>query len=850
MPGGGPAASGDGPVEAERPPLDLRLAVPAVAVWGGAALAGRWGPSAAVLIAAAVVGGIAPLVGGALLVAERGRSGAGRRAWLAVAVAAVAGLAAGVFVAGAGGQDGRSGMLAQLAAARATVGVELVVTDDPRPIGGGLAGPAGGPGNVAVPARLVELATSQRAAGTRVAASSAAPARATAGATANTAANAAGAAIGTASGGLVARLDVPVLVLAPGDGWSGLLPSTRVAVDARLEPPRPGDQVGAVLFVRGPPRPVAGPVWYQRAAGRLRADLRAAAGVLPQPARGLFPGLVDGDVSGLDPGLRADFRAAGLTHLTAVSGGNVVILTGALLAALRRTRIGVRSRALWAAATIVGFVVIARPSASVLRAGAMGLLAAVATGTGRRASVLPALSATVAVLVLAYPRLALSAGFALSVLATAGIVIVAPGWRDRLARRLPPRLHWLADGAAVAAAAQLACTPVIAWIGGGVSLVAIPANVAAAVAVAPVTVLGVVALAVGPVSGGLARLAAWLAGWPCRWLVLVARTAADVPGATVRWPGGPLGALAALAALPAALATLRRPRGRRVCAAAAAGLLLARCVLVGRLAGWPPPGWLLVACDVGQGDALVLAAGPGAGVLIDAGPDPGALTACLDDLGIRRLPVVLLTHLHADHVDGLSSVLGHLPVGEVLVGPLHEPADRWAALRAEAEAAGVPLVEVGAGASRAVGPVTVQVIGPVRPLRGTDSDPNNNSLVAVARAGGLTILLAGDAEHAEQRQLLTAGAVAAAAPRIDVLKVAHHGSASQEAGLLGASGARTALISVGAGNQYGHPAPVTLAALTAAGIPYARTDTDGATAVVAAPAGVPALVARRQHRDA
>ncbi|WP_198536044.1 ComEC/Rec2 family competence protein, partial [Pseudofrankia saprophytica] len=488
---------------------------------------------AAALVAAAVVGGIAPLVGGVLLLVERGRPGSAHRGWRAVAVAVVAGLAVGIFVAGVGGQDSRSGVLAQLAAARATVGVELVVSDDPHPIGGGPAGVAGERGNVAVPARLVLLATSQRAAGPGATAASAG-----AGVRAGTASSAPAVGARAAPGGLVARLDVPVLVLAPGDGWRGLLPSTRVAVDARLEPPEPGGEIGAVLFVHGPSRLVAGPVWYQRVAGRLRADLRAAATVLPQPVRGLFPGLVDGDVSELDPGLRADFRAAGLTHLTAVSGGNVVIITGAVLAALRRTRVGVRSRALWAAATIVGFVVVARPSASVLRAGAMGLLGAVATGTGRRAAVLPALAATVAVLVLAYPSLSLSAGFALSVLATAGIVIVAPGWRDRLARRLPARLRWLADGAAVAAAAQLACTPVIAWISGGVSLVAIPANVAAAVAVAPVTVLGVVALAVGPVSGELARLAAWLAGWPCRWLVLVARAAADVPAATLSWPGG------------------------------------------------------------------------------------------------------------------------------------------------------------------------------------------------------------------------------------------------------------------------------------------------------------------------
>ncbi|MBL7500131.1 ComEC/Rec2 family competence protein [Frankia sp. CN7] len=736
----------------------------------------------------------------------------GRTTAAAVLVATVAGLSAGVFVAGVGGQDLRSGVLAQLAARAATVDAELVVTDDPRPIAGRPGSPAG---RVAVPARLVRVSAARGATGSG------------------------------AAGGVAARLDVPVLVLAGGDGWPRLLPSTRVAVTARLVAPRPGDQIGALLLVRGPPRLTRGPVWYQRVAGVLRADLRAAATVLPQPVQGLLPALIDGDVSGLDPQLRDDFRAAGLTHLTAVSGGNVAILTGAVLAALRRTRVGLRSRALWAAGTIIAFAVVARPSASVLRAGAMGLLGALATGTGRGSAVLPALSATVSALVLAQPELALSAGFALSVLATAGIVVLAPGWRDRLARRLPERLGWLADGAAVAAAAQVACLPVVAWIGGGVSLVAIPANIAAAVVVAPVTVLGVIALAAGPVSGEVARLAAWLAGWPCRWLVLVARTAAGVPGGHLRWPGGPLGALAALAALPAGYAVARRPRGRRVCAAALTGLLVARCALVGRLAPWPPPGWVLVACDVGQGDALVLAAGPSAGVLVDAGPDPAALAACLRQLGIRQLPVVLLTHLHADHVDGLSGVLGDLPVGEILVGALHEPADRWAALQAEAAEADVPVTRTAAGDGRVVGPVDLAIVGPVRPLAGTDSDPNNNSLLTIARTGGLTILLTGDAEDIEQRQLLRAG-VLAPYP-VDVLKVAHHGSASQEPGMLGESGAQVALISVGAGNSYGHPAPATLAALDAAGIPYARTDLDGAAAVVPTAEGAPALVARRSR---
>ncbi|MBL7492091.1 ComEC/Rec2 family competence protein [Frankia sp. AgB1.9] len=572
-------------------------------------MADRWVPSPAGLVAVAGVGGLAALLGTVLWAREHARTGFGadarrrdpgvatspeprdgsRRATLAVAVTAA--VAAGVFVAGVGGQDRRAGVLAQLASRSATISAELVVTDDPRPSARSAAGSVGGTRTILVPARIVRLATGRAVgavSGARLSGPGATPAVPAPAAGGGSGAGQAGSrrpggrsspASGAAAADVTARLDVPVLVLAlvgGDDRWSGLLPSTRVMATGRLGPPQPGDQIGAVLLVHGPPRQVRGPAWYQRLAGRLRADLRITASGLPQPARGLFPGLVDGDVSGLDPALRDDFRAAGLTHLTAVSGGNVMITIGAVLAALRRTRTGVRSRALWAAGTIVGFVVVARPSASVLRAAAMGLLGVVATGTGRGSSVLPALAGSVAVLLLARPDLALSAGFALSVLATAGIVIVAPGWRDRLARRLPGRLGRLAEGVAVAAAAQLACTPVIAWIGGGVSLVAIPANVAAEVAVAPVTVLGLVALAAGPVSGRLAGWVAWLAGWPCRWLVLVAQTAAHLPGATMGWPGGPAGALAAVAALPAGYGLLRRRWGRRACVALLAGLLTAR----------------------------------------------------------------------------------------------------------------------------------------------------------------------------------------------------------------------------------------------------------------------------------
>jgi competence protein ComEC len=205
---------------------------------------------------------------------------------------------------------------------------------------------------------------------------------------------------------------------------------------------------------------------------------------------------------------------------------------------------------------LVAFVVVARPSPSVLRAALMGAAGLVSLATGRAGRALPVLSATTLVLLSVDPGLAGDAGFALSVLATAALLLVAPGWARGLTRlHVPPVV---AESVAVAAAAHLVTAPVIAALSGRVSLVAVPANVLAEPVVAPATVLGFGAAVVGPASSDAARLLAWLAGWPCRWLVGVADRLGGVAGAAVSWPAG-------------CCCSLRRPRYGRWRAARAPG---------------------------------------------------------------------------------------------------------------------------------------------------------------------------------------------------------------------------------------------------------------------------------------
>ena len=622
------------------------------------------------------------------------------------------------------------------------------------------------------------------------------------------------------------RVRSPGLVLAAHPRWADLLPGQRVSASGRLGPARPGQAVAAVLTVRGEPRLVGRPPGVQRAAGSLRAGLRTAVAGLPRDERGLVPGLVVGDTSRMPAQLVEDFRTAGLTHLTAVSGANLVIVVGFVLYVGRW--VGLRGRWLpvCGALALAGFVVLARPQPSVLRAAAMGLVALAALATGRRRGSLAALAAAMLGLLLVDPWLSRSFGFALSVLATGGLLLIAPGWIGWLRSRGMPVL--LAQAVAVPAAAQVACAPVVAMLSGQVSLVAVPANLLVAPAVAPATVLGVLATVTGVGLDPLARLLGWAASGPAWWIVTVAKRAATVPHAAASWPTTTTAALALATLLIVAVLlgrwAARRPRRL---AGVLAVVLLAAAV---RIAGpsWPPPGWLLVACDVGQGDALVLSAGRAGAVVVDAGPDPRLVDRCLRDLGVDRVALVVLTHLHADHVEGLPGVLRGRSVGEVQVGPYDEPAAELARVTRWTSNARVPLTQAVAGERGRLGPLRWEVLWPHRVIEGEGSAPNNASLVLLLRRAGVRMLLTGDVEPAAQRALL----VRWPAVDVDVLKVAHHGSAYQEPRLITAVRARLALVSVGADNDYGHPAPATLTGLTRAGAVVGRTDRDGSIAVV------------------
>ncbi|MHA6781229.1 ComEC/Rec2 family competence protein [Pseudonocardia saturnea] len=753
-----------------RRPPDLRLVPAALAAWVSVLVGLHLGP-----VAAAVLSGVA--AGTALIVRTR------RPVLLAAAACAAA---AGLVVTAHGTLLVQHPLRAA-AESGAAATLRLVTTDDPRRVRGGVPGDP----QVLVPA-VLEHAES-----------------------------------GDGSWDVGGR----VLLIAPAAEWSALLPGQVLTAQGLLAPAARSDLTVAVLRVRGPPQEVRPPPWWQTAAGSLRAGLREAAAVLPAAPGGLLPGLAVGDTSGMATEVEDDFRAAGLSHLTAVSGANLAIVAGAVLALLRLCGADPRWSAWVGGAVLLGFVVLARPSPSVVRAAVMGAVVLLALAAGRARSAVPALAATVLALLLADPALAVDPGFALSVLATGALVLVAPGWAEALRGRGMP--VWAAEALVVPAAAFLVTAPVVAGLSGQIAPVAVLANLLAVPAVAPATVLGVLAALVSPFSPAAAQACAWLA-WPAvGWLVEVADRAAAIPDAALPWPDGATGALLAAAALGVLVLCWRARRGRALLAAVLLGLALVLVPTRVVPPGWPPPGWAVVACDVGQGDAVVLATGePGRAVLVDAGPDTGPVDACLGRLGVTHLALVVLSHLHADHIGGLDGALRGRAVGAVAVGPVREPRSGLAAVGRSAAAAGTALVALTPGQRLTWPGLVLDVLAPRHPDPYLDPDDgtavNDGSVVLRAGTPAGTVLLTGDVELAAQADLLAAGVDL----RADVLKMPHHGSRYTSVEFLNAVAPRAVLVSVGQGNSYRHPDPGLMGGLLRAGIAVARTDESGDVAVL------------------
>ena len=270
----------------------------------------------------------------------------------------------------------------------------------------------------------------------------------------------------------------------------------------------------------------------------------------------------------------------------------------------------------------------------------------------------------------------------------------------------------------------------------------------------------------------------------------------------------------------------------------------------------PRTPWVFAVCDIGQGDALFLNLSPHTAIAVDTGPDPAKEDTCARRLGITDVPLAILTHFHADHVDGLAGLLRGRKVGEIETTTVDDPPAGAAQVNRLAAAAGIPVVRVRPDEQRQLGDMSWRVLWPQaehplqQPAAGAgmgsgsmaedapteNSGPNNDSIVMAVtvqtQGGAFHILLTGDIETPVQQILLQDRRQYLKA---DVLKVAHHGSAKQDPDFIAAVTPTVSVISVGLGNPYGHPAPRTVYLAGADGARVYRTDLDGMV-LISAPA--------------
>ncbi|MFN8519864.1 MAG: DNA internalization-related competence protein ComEC/Rec2 [Chloroflexota bacterium] len=655
--------------------------------------------------------------------------------------------------------------------------------------------------------------------------------------------------------------------------YPALVPGDRIAFDEPLEPVRHDgsefaaylDGIGAVATTRI--RDVAlvgdqgGLLGVAESIRRLADE--ALARVVPEPMAGLASAILVGRRDRVAREVTDAFTATGLSHVVAISGWNIALIGGVIGGLLAAMGLGRRQRTIAIVVALGAFTLLAGGGASVVRAALMGGVVLVAREMGRPGTAAAALGLATWCLLLLDPAMASDIGFQLSVAATAGLL----AWGSRLTQRLlgsgpGPVRRWLGESLGVSLAAQAATLPLVLLHFGRLSLVSPLANLVIAPLVAPAMLVGSLCLVAGLVVGAgvPAILAAPFAvlGWAVLGsMVAVAGAFAGLPYASVEL--APAVATASAVAMALAVGGVAwRARGsgtqpstsdavvprrdartlpartRRLvmCAAGVAMLLVGAGVLVRAVTR--DARLVVTALDVGQGDSILVEGPRGGRLLLDGGPDPDRLLLVLDrhvPAWDRRIDLVILTHPHEDHVAGLAMLLARYRVAGIAENGMLGAGPGDAAFRQRLAAMGVTTSRLAAGDHLTLDGIRLDVRWPIRgevPARSPSEGRriNDTSVVLDLRFGERRILLTGDIEDDVDPRLLSAGI--GDDDRLDVLKVAHHGSgtATSEA-WLDALRPRVALVSAGTGNPYGHPAPRTIERLETHGARVLRTDLDG-----------------------
>ena len=563
----------------------------------------------------------------------------------------------------------------------------------------------------------------------------------------------------------------------------------------------------------------------------------------------LVAGLAIGDDSKLSEQTKNDFKVVSLTHLSAVSGANCAIVLAGVALLLNLLPVKRIIRLTLSLLTIVLYLGLVGPEPSVLRASVMVAVVLVGWSLGRRVHPLDAISLSIILLLIYQPALSLDYGFALSVLATLGLLVLAPRLVEHFEKQMPT---WLAVVLSVSVAAQIACLPVLLVLQPKLPLYSVLANILAEPLVAPITVLGLISCLISPLVPSLAGALSYLASLLSSCIVYIGHSLAAAPSASINWYEGTLGVAMAIVITGSVWVYLvsKQKMARRVAGGVAALVALSFVTQTSSFAlqrgNFYSGNYTLINCDVGQGDALVIRS-EGKVAVVDVGREDLAIDSCLSDLKILTIDLLILTHFDMDHVGGVVGAVAGRSVSKALVTSFVDTRPGADFVQNVLDAQGIETIKAEKDMTGTLGAFSWQVLSPHRGA--PEAEDSNDGSVSMLWIDDQMVLytLADLGERAQLRigaessQLLTRSY----GSRIVVVKVAHHGSGDQAPEFYEAIRPDLALVSVGQHNSYGHPTDRTLKLLDRVGAQVLRTDEMGALGVLEGPSGLSIQVAGR-----